>query len=392
MAETLTKADSWRARFEKETGRSPEEGATSFGGVRLEPLATERPDSRGVWPAERGPAEAPRTAAVPLEDAAGKVIGADLELDPGTPAVVVARLVERGLAGSANEPPRFRVPASTDSLLTVVTIRALRAVWAKALVARSRAVVTPHVQVTTPEASITREDPWNNILRATSHAFAAIVAGADGVTLAPFDAALDSKEPGAERLAALTPELLTEECALADVVDPAGGSFALEQWTDRIARAAWADLDLGPAWDDVDVPSPVLPAPAAKETPEGIARRRRYVAADLQDVAVDAWPGQPRYARGPYASMYVGRPWTVRQYSGFSTAEESNAFYRRNLAAGQRGLSIAFDLATHRGYDSDHPRVVGDVGMAGVAIDSIRDMEILFDGIPLGEMSVSMTM
>ena len=104
------------------------------------------------------------------------------------------------------------------------------------------------------------------------------------------------------------------------------------------------------------------------------------------------FPGIPPYVRGPYTTMYVGRPWTIRQYAGFSTAEDSNAFYRRNLAAGQKGLSIAFDLATHRGYDSDHPRVIGDVGMAGVAIDSILDMEILFDGIPLDQMSVSMTM
>ena len=102
--------------------------------------------------------------------------------------------------------------------------------------------------------------------------------------------------------------------------------------------------------------------------------------------------GRAPYLRGPYASMYINRPWTIRQYAGFSTAEESNKFYRKNLAAGQKGLSIAFDLATHRGYDSDHPRVVGDVGKAGVAIDSIEDMKILFDGIPLGEMSVSMTM
>ena len=104
------------------------------------------------------------------------------------------------------------------------------------------------------------------------------------------------------------------------------------------------------------------------------------------------YPGLPPYLSGPYTTMYVGRPWTIRQYAGFSTAEDSNAFYRRNLAAGQKGLSIAFDLATHRGYDSDHPRVVGDVGMAGVAIDSILDMQILFDGIPLDKMSVSMTM
>ncbi|MCW4113634.1 methylmalonyl-CoA mutase [Aurantimonas sp. MSK8Z-1] len=107
---------------------------------------------------------------------------------------------------------------------------------------------------------------------------------------------------------------------------------------------------------------------------------------------LDTWPGLPPFLRGPYPTMYVQKPWTIRQYAGFSTAEDSNAFYRRNLAAGQKGLSVAFDLATHRGYDSDHPRVAGDVGMAGVAIDSILDMRQLFDGIPLGEMSVSMTM
>jgi len=126
-------------------------------------------------------------------------------------------------------------------------------------------------------------------------------------------------------------------------------------------------------------------------TPEGIDVRPVYGAEDV--AAIDpGLPGFAPYTRGPYASMYTGRPWTIRQYAGFSTAEDSNAFYRRNLAAGQKGLSVAFDLATHRGYDSDHVRVVGDVGKAGVAIDSIEDMKILFDGIPLNEMSVSMTM
>ncbi len=124
-------------------------------------------------------------------------------------------------------------------------------------------------------------------------------------------------------------------------------------------------------------------------TPEGIAVKPLYTAEDAGDPGL---PGFAPFTRGVRASMYAGRPWTIRQYAGFSTAEESNAFYRRNLAAGQKGLSVAFDLATHRGYDSDHPRVVGDVGKAGVAIDSVEDMKILFDGIPLGSMSVSMTM
>jgi methylmalonyl-CoA mutase len=129
------------------------------------------------------------------------------------------------------------------------------------------------------------------------------------------------------------------------------------------------------------------------DTPEGIEVKPLYTAEDLEGLAhLDSLPGLAPFVRGPRATMYAGRPWTVRQYAGFSTAEESNAFYRKNLEAGQTGLSVAFDLATHRGYDSDHPRVVGDVGKAGVAIDSIADMKILFDGIPLDEISVSMTM
>jgi len=128
-------------------------------------------------------------------------------------------------------------------------------------------------------------------------------------------------------------------------------------------------------------------------TPEGIAVKPGYGEADLKGIDfLDTWPGIAPFLRGPYPTMYVNQPWTVRQYAGFPTAEASNAFYRRNLAAGQKGLSVAFDLATHRGYDSDHPRVSGDVGMAGVAIDSLYDMRTLFAGVPLDQMSVSMTM
>src|SRR5688572_29813201 len=172
-------------------------------------------------------------------------------------------------------------------------------------------------------------------------------------------------------------------------------------------------IETNPGEDSGAAPAPrALPEPPAKasreqwdalaakevkgkdliwQTPEGIAVKPLYTQEDL-----DGWdPGLPGFApftRGVRASMYTGRPWTIRQYAGFSTAEDSNAFYRRNLAAGQKGLSVAFDLATHRGYDSDHPRVTGDVGKAGVAIDTLDDMTILFDGIPLDTMSVSMTM
>lgn len=152
---------------------------------------------------------------------------------------------------------------------------------------------------------------------------------------------------------------------------PAGSA---EEWRAALKRASGGD-DL--LW----------------ETPEGIGVKPLYTGRDLTDVDfLGTYPGVAPYLRGPYPTMYVNQPWTIRQYAGFSTAEESNAFYRRNLAAGQKGLSVAFDLPTHRGYDSDHPRVTGDVGMAGVAIDSIYDMRQLFDGIPLDRMSVSMTM
>src|ERR1700686_4149711 len=152
-----------------------------------------------------------------------------------------------------------------------------------------------------------------------------------------------------------------------------------------------------PDFTTVDFADPVGAALAAPAdmwlTPEGIPVKPLYSSDDVSSLDfLDGLPGIPPYLRGPYPTMYVTQPWTIRQYAGFSTAEESNAFYRRNLAAGQMGLSVAFDLATHRGYDSDHPRVVGDVGKAGVAIDSVEDMKILFDGIPLDKMSVSMTM
>ncbi|MGO4714023.1 methylmalonyl-CoA mutase [Bradyrhizobium sp. 2TAF24] len=135
------------------------------------------------------------------------------------------------------------------------------------------------------------------------------------------------------------------------------------------------------------------PETLVRQTPENIAIKPVYTASDLEGIAhLESLPGARPFVRGPRATMYAGRPWTIRQYAGFSTAEASNAFYRSALAAGQKGLSVAFDLATHRGYDSDHPRVEGDVGKAGVAIDSVEDMKILFDGIPLGDISVSMTM
>ena len=157
---------------------------------------------------------------------------------------------------------------------------------------------------------------------------------------------------------------------------PHSNRASLQQWRDDAEHAALKSIDQL-TW----------------QTAEGIGVKPLYTAADVAGFGhLDTYPGFPPFLRGPYASMYATRPWTVRQYAGFSTAEESNAFYKKNMAAGQKGLSVAFDLPTHRGYDSDNPRVLGDVGMAGVAIDSILDMRILFDGLPLDQISVSMTM
>jgi methylmalonyl-CoA mutase len=160
---------------------------------------------------------------------------------------------------------------------------------------------------------------------------------------------------------------------MADLTDPAN----LARWADLARKERKGEDPNGLVW----------------RTPEGLDVKPLWTRADVQGLDfVDTVPGVFPFLRGPRATMYAGQPWTIRQYAGFSTAEESNAFYRANLAAGQMGLSVAFDLATHRGYDSDHPRVVGDVGKAGVAIDSVEDMKILFDGVPLDRMSVSMTM
>ncbi|MGV3571978.1 MAG: methylmalonyl-CoA mutase family protein, partial [Ramlibacter sp.] len=158
---------------------------------------------------------------------------------------------------------------------------------------------------------------------------------------------------------------------------PAFPQASLEQWRQSAAKSAPGGNVAALDW----------------VTPDGITVKPLYTAHDLQGLPyTDTLPGFPPFLRGPQATMYAARPWTIRQYAGFSTAEESNAFYRKGLAGGGQGVSVAFDLATHRGYDSDHPRVVGDVGKAGVAVDSVEDMKILFDGIPLDKVSVSMTM
>jgi methylmalonyl-CoA mutase len=203
-----------------------------------------------------------------------------------------------------------------------------------------------------------------NLVGATTEAMSAVIGGCDSLTIVP-----DGFDP---RLALNIQRIVREEAHLADMADPAKGAYYVEALTDALAREAWKMLQqIKPDFRDLPF------APPRHEPP---IESDEYAA------------GIPPFLRGPYSTMYIAQPWTIRQYAGFSTAEESNAFYRRNLAAGQKGLSVAFDLPTHRGYDSDNERVTGDVGKAGVAIDSVEDMKILFDRIPLDKMSVSMTM
>lgn len=215
----------------------------------------------------------------------------------------------------------------------------------------------------------------NDLLSLTTAGLAAILGGADaiGFSIHPFKSTEFDN-----RIARNIGNLLRYESRLEEIADASAGSYSLDHLTDQFCRAVWKL---------VKETNAILPDYSTLITPfnEEISSNQPYAHEGFS-------AGIPPYLRGPYSTMYTLRPWTIRQYAGFSTAEESNAFYRRNLAAGQKGLSVAFDLATHRGYDSDHPRVKGDVGKAGVAIDSILDMKTLFDGIPLDKMSVSMTM
>ncbi|MBS1581289.1 MAG: methylmalonyl-CoA mutase, partial [Bacteroidetes bacterium] len=285
---------------------------------------------------------------------------------------------------------QFRLHLGDDLFVEAARIRALREAWAGVVrgFAPAHACSTNawvQAQGTYPaDAAITH----TNAIRATLQAVSAITGGCNGLTLP--DLRFPEGAGLGRRTARNIHHLLRDESFLGRVADPLGGSYAVEELTSALA-AALASPATGAAADPVlpEGTAPVASIPNREEIP----LKSFYTADDVRDLEhLRFGAGAPPYLRGPYASMYSIRPWTIRQYAGFSTAEESNAFYRRNLAAGQMGLSVAFDLATHRGYDSDHPRVRGDVGKAGVAISSVEDMKILFDGIPLDRMSVSMTM
>ncbi|MEM7109964.1 MAG: methylmalonyl-CoA mutase, partial [Bacteroidota bacterium] len=233
-------------------------------------------------------------------------------------------------------------------------------------------------------------EPYGNMLKGSTAAMSAILGGCNELVVQSNP----SEEAFSKRIARNISNMLKEEAHLDKAVDPVAGTYYLEKLTDSIARESWSKFSdhkkkFGGHYNQ-HLPSPAKASTQHWMSAEGIEIPSHSKKVDYEHIGFSA--GLSPYLRGPYSTMYAGRPWTIRQYAGFSTAEESNAFYRRNLAAGQKGLSVAFDLATHRGYDSDHPRVMGDVGKAGVAIDSVLDMKILFDQIPLDQMSVSMTM
>ena len=244
----------------------------------------------------------------------------------------------------------------------------------------------PAIIADTTTAFYDKDDPYGNVLRGTTMAMSAVIGGCTTLIVRPA-AGMDADL--AKRLALNTSRLLKHEAHLDKVIDAAGGSYYVEAVTQQLIDGAWAAFD-----GTTPQPRVVFESGTTEwQTPEEISVPAVFTKDDIAGYKhLYSGSGIPPYLRGPYGTMYLGRPWTIRQYAGFSTAEESNAFYRSNLAAGQKGLSVAFDLPTHRGYDSDHERVKGDVGKAGVAIDTVEDMKRLFEGIPLGEISVSMTM
>lgn len=281
--------------------------------------------------------------------------------------------------------------AGTDFFLTIAKFKALR-LLVQAL-AREEGVTLNNLHIHARSEAWIKESfqPHGNMLKSTTASLAAIVGGCDSLTTH----AEDETNSTMQRAARNVSSILREESHLNKVADATVGSYFVDSAVQQLIEVVSQNFKFQISSFETQnlVPMNIGTEILNWLSPETIAVKPSYTKEDVASLPhVQFTAGLPPFLRGPYASMYTQKPWTIRQYAGFSTAKDSNAFYRRNLAAGQRGLSVAFDLATHRGYDSDHPRVAGDVGKAGVAIDSVLDMKILFDQIPLDKMSVSMTM
>jgi methylmalonyl-CoA mutase len=394
---------------------------------------------------------------------AGTDLVQELALGISMGAEYLVQLTGRGIdPGLASSKIRFSFSTGSAYFPEIAKLRAARLLWSAVLrkfkVSETDAGMM-EIHCVTSRANKKPDNPYLNLLRTQTETMAAVLGGADSITVEPFNITFGSPDEFSERIARNQQIILREEAYFDKVTDAAGGSYYIENLTHLIAGTAWKlflELEQNggflKSYIDGRVNEQVIKSSAEKtrdksvqmtlflpvqetlkeETVSFPEKRPEFNAEDLTKltfkkeesanghVSADAchWltaekicvkniysksdltgmehleyaAGIPPFLRGPYSTMYVLQPWTIRQYAGFSTAEDSNAFYRRNLAAGQTGLSIAFDLPTHRGYDSDHERVAGDVGKAGVAVNSILDMKILFDQIPMNKMSVSMTM
>ena len=267
------------------------------------------------------------------------------------------------------------VETGNDFFLEIAKIKALRLLTlGKKLTIHSH--VTPFIHQA--------YQPHGNMISSTTRALSAVLGGCDVLTVHSED-----DNSTGNRIARNISLVLREESHIAATADTTAGSYYIDSLVQQIVEKVSGGKRIEPN----KTGNTAVERSTTWASPEKFNILSSYTASDVEGFeGKDTIAGIPPFLRGPYATMYTVRPWTIRQYAGFSTAKESNAFYRRNLAGGQKGLSVAFDLATHRGYDSDHPRVLGDVGKAGVAIDSVLDMKILFDQIPLDQMSVSMTM
>ncbi len=285
----------------------------------------------------------------------------------------------------------FQLKVGTNYFLEIAKLRALRILITEVANANEEEITPEHIEIMAISNVWKNEflTPHENILKGSTAAMSAIIGGCNALYITPEHPNKIQNSRTARNISTI----LKEESFFSKVVDPAAGSYYIENLTLKLVNAVAKKNDLNAAIKGLSAQPNVSNAGNIWISNDNIAIKPCYTKSDISTFEhLNFQAGLPPYLRGPYTTMYATRPWTIRQYAGFSTAEKSNAFYRRNLAAGQKGLSIAFDLATHRGYDSDHPRVVGDVGKAGVAIDSVLDMEVLFKDIPLEQMSVSMTM
>tara|TARA_B110000116_G_scaffold107892_1_gene93712 strand:+ start:15074 stop:18079 length:3006 start_codon:yes stop_codon:yes gene_type:complete len=271
---------------------------------------------------------------------------------------------------------QFHFTIGSNFFLEIAKLRAFRFLW------KSKTGLDAYIFTSSSRKNKTKEQGFNNIISTTTECMSAIMGGANAIMSRPYNMSYEEPNNFSERIARNQHKILINESYLDKVKDPANGAYYIEYLTHELLKE-----------HNTKTVSKENNDTAKFTSAEQIEIKSYYEQQDIAKVEhLNFIAGTPPFLRGPYSTMFVKKPWTIRQYAGFSTAKESNIFYKKNLKAGQKGLSVAFDLATHRGYDSNHKRVEGDVGMAGVAIDTVEDVKLLFKGIPLDKTSVSMTM